>query len=294
MKILRSALTIFVTICLAAPGLVLACTMDTAGTGVYITCSAGYMESHTISADGKASFKFHGQCNYGEGESSWIKHYHVSAEWDGARAIETITIDGENKQGSVISTCPSNPWLNKVTCQAQSISGSAFSDYQISGASTYPLTANSLTDAQRSQLSMEYVAKLYATSCANPVVLSPSPANGNTYTSPANVKIQIKHNPEFPPTNWQLTWYPMSWPASGHSQQYPPLLNGLNTANGVTTWTFSTSTAGYWRIFSTFKFPAYCNKGSATQQIGFKVTNPAIKELIKNQSKKPLKSIPAP
>ncbi len=294
MKVLRTGLTFFIMMCLAAPGPVLACTMDTAGTGVYITCGAGYMESHSISADGNASFKFHGQCNYGEGESSWSKHYHVSAEWDGARAIETITIDGDNKQGSVISTCPSNPWLNKVTCQAQAISGNAFSEYQITGASAYPLTANALTDAQRAQLKAEYVATLAAAACANPVVLSPSPANGNNYSSPANVKIQIKHNPEFPPTNWQLTWYPPSWPSSGASKQYPPLLNGLTTVNGVTTWTFSTSTAGHWRISSMFNFPSYCNKGTAMQKISFKVTSAAIEGIKKNQSKKPLKNIPAP
>jgi len=287
----------------AAPGLVSACTLDRMGDLPSISCGAPYMETHTISADGKSSIKFHGQCSYDDGNSAWNKHYYITATWDGAQAKETVSISGENKYGTVISTCPSNPWLNKVTCQKKSLSGAAFSDYQITGATTYPLTANVLTDAQRAQLKAELADKQKEVACTSAVVVSPAPQIGMTYTAPATVKIEIKHNPDFPPKEWEIYWAPPTkqgdWPAAPAKQNMT--LSNLHTSGGSTTGTLSTSTLGDWKIQSKVYFPSYCNKGNyAIPLISFKVREKTmgdkiIADKMKNLPRKTIgDSIPAP
>jgi hypothetical protein len=263
MKILQTVPAILAVIYFTVPGLVSACTLDRMGDLPSISCGAPFMETHTINADGKSSIKFHGECSYSSGESAWNKHYNITATWDGVQAKEALSITGENKYGTVISTCPSNPWLNKVTCQKKSLSGAAFSDYQITGATTYPLTANAITDAQRAQLKAELAEKQKEVACTSAVIVSPMPAKGMSYIAPATVKIEIKHNPDFPPKEWVITWAPPTkqgdWPASPTNQNMS--LSNLATSGGTTTGTLTTSKLGTWQIQSKVYFPSYCNKG---------------------------------
>jgi hypothetical protein len=299
MQKLSSILIIVVMICLAGPGPVPACTLDTKGTGVGITCSSSYMESHTINADGTTSIKFHGQCYYDQGEYAWNKHYYVTATWDGTQAREVVRIAGENKYGTVVSTCPSNPWLDKVACQKKSLSGAAFSDYQITGATTYPLTMNAITDAQRAQLKAELAEKQKEASCATPVIVSPAPAKGMTYKGSANFKVEIKHAPGYPPKDWEFFWAPPTkdgeWPASPTKQTMT--LSNLHTSGGSTTGTFSSYKLGNWSIQSKVYFPSYCNKGNyAIPVISFKIREKTMGDAIMEQKMKnlPKKTIDIP
>ena len=265
MQILMSIFTILVSICFLIPQPVLGSTLDTKG-DLGITCNNPYMETHSVSADGKSTIKFHGQCSYSSQGSAWNKHYFITATWDGIQAKEALTISGENKYGTVLSTCPSNPWLNKVACQKKSLTGTAFSDYQITGATTYPLTANVLSDEQRAQLNAELETKKKEAACASAVLVSPSPASGQQFYPPANVNISIKHNPDFPPKEWIIYWAPPTkpgdWPASPTKENIT--LTNLKTSGGVTTGTLNTSKVGNWQIETKVYLPATCNKGEYT------------------------------
>ncbi len=264
MQVFRAVLTILVLFGFMASGFVSAATLDTKGTGASINCSSKpFMEQHTLTADGRISIRFHGQCYYSQGDNAWNKHYYINATWDGAQARETVTISGENKTGVVISTCPSNPWLNNVTCQKKSFSGNAFSDYQITGTTQYPLTGKALDDSQKAQLRTELEKKKQEAACANPVLVSPS-ASGGHYNIPTAVKFEVRHNPSNVPKEWTFSWAPTpkkgEWPTAPVAQNVT--LTNLKTVNGVTTGTFNTSKVGEWRVQWKVDFPPYCNKGA--------------------------------
>ena len=263
MQIVGAVLSFLLFCGFAFPGIVSACTLDSNGQGVAINCTKKpFMESHTVYADGKSTIRFHGQCYYSQGENAWNKHYYINAYWDGTQARESVTISGENKTGTVISTCPSNPWLNNVVCQKKSFSGSAFGDYQITGATQYPLTGKALNDAEKAQLRTEVEKKKQEAACANPVLVSPA-ASGGHFAIPATIKIEVRHNPSNPPKEWTFTWAPTpkqgEWPTAPVAQSVT--LSNLKTVNGVTTGTFNTSKVGEWRIQWKVNLPPYCNKG---------------------------------
>ena len=263
MQIVRVALSFLLFFGFTVSGLVSAATLDTQGTGVGINCSQKpFMESYTVYADGRSSIRFHGQCYYSQGENAWNKHYYITATWDGTQARESVIISGENKTGTVISTCPSNPWLNNVVCQKKSFSGNAFSDYQITGTTQYPLTGKALSDAEKAKLRTELEKKKQEAACVNPVLVSPA-ASGSLFHPPAGIKIEVKHNPSNPPKEWKFTWAPIQkqgeWPTAPVAENVA--LTNLKTANGVTTGTFNTSKVGNWVISWRVDIPPYCNKG---------------------------------
>lgn len=275
MRILMPVVTVVVMLFLAAPGPVLAASLNRQGGLPKISCGVPFMESHSIDADGKSSIRFHGQCYYDAPQSAWNKHYFVHATWNGSQAREVVTIMGDNKTGTVVSSCPSNPWLNKVACQKQSLSGAAFEDYQITGATTYPLTANALSALQKAALQAELATKQKEAVCADPIIFSPSPAKGKTYNAvPATVKIEIRHSKQNPPKELTVYWAPPTkpgeFPASSTKQDMA--LSNLQTSGGVTSGTLFASKPGRWEIGIKTALPSYCNKGTTViQGINFTV-----------------------
>ncbi|MEA5113149.1 MAG: hypothetical protein VB050_03905 [Geobacteraceae bacterium] len=303
MRILLPVVTVVAMLLCAAPGPVIAASLDTQGKGVAIKCGAPFMEDHSISADGKSSFRFHGQCSYSQGKNAWNKHYIVKGTWDGTLAKEVVTILGENKYGNVVSSCPSDPWLNKVSCQKKSLSGKAFEDYQISGATSYPLTANVLSDAKKAELRAELAEKKKQSMCTIPVIVSPSPATGQILHPPAAVKIEIKHAALNPPKEMTIYWTPPTkqgeWPAAAQKQNMK--LSNLKTSGGVTTGTLNTSKLGTWEVTVRTALPSYCNKGNEViQSIRFTVKEKSAQEIMVEKSLKEKKykaingKIPAP
>jgi hypothetical protein len=267
------------TICFIAPGT--AGSMDTEGENNSWPdkCDTPYLQSHSISADGKTKFIFQGQCYRGKTNDIAVNlPFFFTATWDGSQAMEIVTISG--KTGTVISACPSDPWLNKVTCQKKSVSGDAFVSraYPNTGL-IYPLTARVLTDAQRAQLQAELEEKKKEVACVVPVVLSPLPTSGSQFKPPASVKISIKHSPGSPPKEWIISWAPLTkpgdWPAA--STQQNMTLSHLTTSGEVTTGTFNTSKPGLWQISSKVYFPSYCNRGNyASVPISFMVVETSL------------------
>lgn len=290
MRTLFSILIIVTLICFSAQGPVSASTLDTKGTEAAISCnSTPFLESHSINADGKTTFIFHGECYYSKGDSAWNKHYKITATWDGTSAREVLSISGENKYGTLISTCPADPWLNKVTCQKKSLSGSAFDDYQITGATTYPLTGNAITDTQRTQFRAELEAKKKEAACIEPSIISPIPATGLQYHPPANVKISIRHNPDFPPKEWVITWAPLKQlgdlPVVPTQQNVT--LSNLKTTGDITTGILNTSKPGSWQVRSKVYFPASCNKGDYSSiVVSFTVKEKSQAEIMQEQTLK--------
>lgn len=283
MRILMPVVTVIVMLFLAAPGPVMAGSYNRQGGLPNITCGVPFMESHSIDADGKSSIRFHGQCYYDAPQSAWNKHYIVNATWNGSQAREVVTIMGENKSGTVVSTCPSNPWLSKVACQKQSLSGAAFDDYQITGATTYPLTANALSDAKKAALLAELAVKQKEAVCVDPIIKLPSPAKGKTYNSvPATVKVEIKHSPQNPPKELSIYWAPPTkqgeMPAASIKQNMK--LSNLMTSGGTTSGTLFADKAGIWQIGIKTALPSYCNKGTTViQGISFTVNEISQKSL---------------
>lgn len=275
MRILMPVVTVIVMLFLAAPGPVKAASLNRQGGLPKITCGVPFMEAHSIDADGKSSIRFHGQCYYDAPQSAWNKHYIVNATWDGSQAREVVTIMSENKSGTVVSTCPSNPWLGKVACQKKSLSGAAFDDYQITGATTYPLTANALSDAKKAALVAELAVKQKEDACTEPIVVSPSPAKGKTYNAvPATVKVEIRHSKQNPPKELTAYWAPPTkpgeFPASSTKQDMA--LSNLQTSGGVTSGTVLAGKPGSWNIVIRTALPSYCNKGTGmVQSISFTV-----------------------
>ena len=282
MQIVRAALSFLLFFGFTFSGLVSAATLDTQGTGVAVNCSQKpYMESHTVYADGRTSIRFRGSCYYSQGDKAWNGTYYITANWDGAQALESVVIAGQNKTGSVISTCPSNPWLNNVVCQKKSFSGNAFSDYQITGSTQYPLTGKALSDADKAKLRTELEKKKQEAACVNPVLISPT-APGGHFNAPTSIKVEVRHNPSNPPKEWTFMWSPTpkqgEWPTAPVMQNVA--LTNLKTANGVTTGTFNTSKLGDWRIQWKVDLPPYCNKGPYAAMS----TNFTVKEKTKGEA----------
>ncbi len=303
MRILLSVVTVVAMLYCVASGPAGAASLDTEGKGVAITCGAPFMENHSISADGKSSFRFHGQCSYSQGENAWNRHYIINATWDGSQAKETVTIPTEKKSGSVVSSCPSDPWLNKVSCQKKFLSGKAFEDYQITGATSYPLTANVLSDAKKAELRAELAEKKKQSMCTIPVIVSPSPATGLTLHVPASVKIEIKHSPLNPPKEWAIYWTPPTkageWPAAPQKQN--TAVGNLKTSGGVTSGTLNAGKVGTWEVTIKTALPSYCNKGTEViQSIRFTTKAKSQQEYMMEKSLKEKKykaidgKIPAP
>ncbi|MHC1696934.1 MAG: hypothetical protein AB9919_02475 [Geobacteraceae bacterium] len=269
MRILIPVVTVIVMLFLAAPSPVMAASINRQGGLPIISCGVPFMESHSIDADGKSSIRFHGQCYYDAPQSAWNKHYIVNATWDGSQAREVVTIMGDNKSGTVVSTCPSNPWLSKVACQKKSLSGTAFSDYQITGATTYPLTANALSDVKKAALVAELAVKQKEAVCAEPVIFSPSPAKGKTYNAvPATVKVELRHSKQNPPKSLTVFWAPPTkqgeFPVSLTKQNMT--LSNLQTSGGVTSGTLLAGKPGQWAVSIRTALPSYCNKGTEVIQ----------------------------
>jgi len=243
-------------------GFVSAVTLDTEGK-LKVTCSQmPYMQSHAVYADGRTQITFAGSCYYSAEEDAWNDQYKVSASWNGVEAREQITIPGRNKSGTVVSTCPSNPWLNNVVCQKKSLSGDVFYEYKITATTQYPLTGKALNDSQKAQLRAEVEKKKQEAACVNPVLVSPA-VSGSLFHPPAGIKIEVKHNPSNPPKEWKFTWAPIQkqgeWPTAPVAENVA--LTNLKTVNGVTTGTFNTSKVGNWVISWRVDIPPYCNKG---------------------------------
>lgn len=295
MRILLPVVTVVAMLYCVASGPAGAASLNREGGLPVIQCGAPFMEAHSISADGKSNFRFHGQCSYSQGKNAWNRHYIIKATWDGYQAKETVTILSDNKTGSVVSTCPSDPWLNKVSCQKKSLSGKAFEDYQISGATTYPLTANVLSDAKKAELRAELAEKKKQSMCTIPVIVSPSPVNGLTLHGPAKVKIEIKHSPLNPPKELAVYWTPPTkqgeWPAAAQKQNNA--LVNLKISGGVTSGTLNAGKVGTWQVTVKTALPTYCNKGTELiQSINFTVKEKSQQEYMMEKTLKEKKYKP--
>ncbi|MBN1141634.1 MAG: hypothetical protein JXB25_07575 [Deltaproteobacteria bacterium] len=239
-----------------------AATLDTAGQGQTVTCQTPSLIQHTITAEGNSQFKFHGQCFYSQGDSAWNKWYSITTSWNGNLAREIVKFDTSTKTGIILSTCPSDPWLQDVTCQLKSMSGNAFEDFQISGVTAYPLTRSAISAEQKAQFRAELDALEKEAACAAPTLVLPSPALDQQFIAPASIQIQVKHNPDFPPHDWTFKWAPPTpagqWPATPTQQNVA--LTNLTTANGITTGALNAAKLGSWHIKARVDYPSFCNK----------------------------------
>lgn len=112
-------------------------------------CTASLI-NHSAYTD-TSGWQFQGNCT-----SPVALSYKVSAMWNGAerKALESLE-GGNNLQGSLISICPADPWLNEVMCALVAIQGDIFNYYKVPIFMRYPLTGGALSAQQKAQYNAE-------------------------------------------------------------------------------------------------------------------------------------------
>ena len=198
-------------------------------------------------------YEFTGQCGYpyASGVAAcppsvqvmangiWYKHTKIAYEkiFSSLGKTSSVTVHSETS-----SLCPKgNPWLN-----------ASFSCSVISGITEpgilYPRSAFLLNNAQRNALAnAKSSGSLYTAPTAPVIVL---PAQNTTFVvTPALVKLEIKHNPNYG-LNYEFQWKPFTKPNSPPGIFIPKKMTPSNvkTASGVTTAEVKIDTRGYWRL----------------------------------------------
>jgi len=198
-------------------------------------------------------YEFKGQCGYpyASGVAAcppsvqvmangiWYKHTKIAYEkiFSPLGKTSSVTVHSETS-----STCSKgNPWLN-----------ASFSCSVISGIAEtgilYPRSAFVLNNAQRSALANAKSSGAIYAAPTVPVIVMPA-QNTTFVVTPALVKLEIKHNPNYG-LNYEFQWKPFNKPNT------PPGLfttkkltpSNVKTVSGVTTAEVKIDTSGYWRM----------------------------------------------
>jgi hypothetical protein len=130
---------------------------DLFATAVLTSCS--FSGKATVTATGIVQYSLGGECGWSLGSTAYNTPVHVTASWDGHTAHETFQLDPEDNGTTVTSAvkCNDNPWTQGVGVCDQTYLGVVT---VLSGVSLppYPLSASTLSDADRQQLKIKTAA----------------------------------------------------------------------------------------------------------------------------------------
>jgi hypothetical protein len=221
------------------------------------SCSAGTLASHNFDKSTmKNTYTFKGQCVESSGSSVTNRWYNANASWTaGTKTAEeslSVTFSNDHLAGTVIYSCPDDPWINTVDCTITGKAGDVFTYFQ---PGKNPITSTFISSSQKQSLKAEWASKpVILPTPQSPVILSPSP--GQVFLVPITVSVKVQHNPNynvaFEFQRAELVSKP-NIPNLWGNQQV--VLANKKTGAGVTTGEFTISQSGKWRLRSQSVFP---------------------------------------
>jgi len=277
--------------CLVFAATGFAATLDTQGESCgTMSCSVKSAVLKSATPD-KIVYDFEGSCGYWNASSvaacpptvqvkatgEWFKNSKVAHEKIFKPIANTSSVILYSETSG---NCPENPWLKAgVAC-------TVFSGNTEPGVS-YPRSASVLSIAQRQYLASTQppTTPLLSTPSA-PVIASPT-LNQKFVVIPANVKIQVKHDPNYG-VAFEFQWKPFPKPntPSGFFVAKKLTPTNLKTTYGVTTAEVKIDTKGSWRIRSQSVFPGAPWSAWTVFTVDALTLSPALKKQI--NSIKPL------
>jgi hypothetical protein len=221
------------------------------------SCRAGYLASHKFDKTTlKNTYTFKGECDESSGGSVTNRWYHVNASWNGSTKTASedlsVTFSNDHLAGSIIYSCPDDPWINTVNCTITGKAGDIFAYFQ---PTKYPISANFISSSQKQTLKTEWTSTgaVLATPQA-PVIQSPF--SNQKFLAPVTVQIKVQHNPNynvaFEFQRAELVSKP-NIPNLWGTEQI--VLNNLKVSAGITTGDFSIKQPGKWRVRAQSIFP---------------------------------------
>jgi hypothetical protein len=242
-------------ILLMSPLTISATTLDTKGDWS-ATCSAGTLSSHVFDRPNlKATYSFKGQCVESSGSNVTNRWYQIKAGWNGSTktANEDLSVTFWNGYyaGSIIYSCPDDPWLNNVNCTVTGKAGDIFKFFQ---GGNNPISAGFVSASQKQSLKSEWNQQAVFPTAQAPVIMSPSP--NQAFMVPAKVQIKVQHTPNYG-VSFEFQWCPFNKPNTPPGFFITKNLTPVNlkTNAGVTTAEVTINEVGKWRLRSQSIFP---------------------------------------
>jgi hypothetical protein len=221
------------------------------------SCSAGTLTSHNFDKSAmKNTYTFKGQCVESSGSSVTNRWYNANASWTASNKTAeeslSVTFSNDHLAGTVIYTCPDDPWINTVDCTITGKAGDIFTYFQ---PGKNPITSTFISSSQKQSLKAEWASKpVILPTPQAPQIASPNP--NQAFLTPAQVQIKVLHNPNyniaFEFQRAELVSKP-NIPNLWGTQQIVP--SNLKTAAGVTTGGLTISQQGKWRFRAQSVFP---------------------------------------
>jgi len=291
MRILWLKTVMVILVCLVLVTTGFAATLDTQGEGCgNMSCSVKSAALKSATPE-KIVYDFEGSCGYWNASSvaacpptvqvkatgEWFKNSKVAHEKIFKPIANTSSVILYSETSS---NCPENPWLKAgVACNV--VSGNTEPGV------SYPRSAAVLSSAQRQYLASTQPpnSPILPTPQA-PVIVLPT-VNQKFVVIPANVKIQVKHDPNYG-VNFEFQWKPFSKPntPSGFFVTKKVTPTDLKTTYGVTSAAVKIDTKGFWRIRTQSIFPGAPWSNWTVFTVDALTLSPALKKQI--DSVKPL------
>ncbi|HOO39842.1 MAG TPA: hypothetical protein PK425_01670 [Syntrophales bacterium] len=267
-----------------------AASLDTQGESCgTMSCSVKSAVLKSVTPE-KTVYEFQGTCGYWSSDKvacppatqvtatgEWFKNSKIAHEkiYKPIANSSSVILKSETS-----SSCPENPWLKAgVACNV--VSGNTEPGV------SYPRSAAVLSSAQRQYLASAQPpdSQILPTPQA-PVIVLPT-LNQKFVVIPANVKIQVKHNPNYG-VNLEFQWKPFPKPNTPPGFYVTKKLTpaNLKTTYGVTTAEVKIDTKGLWRMRSQSIFPGAPWSDWTAFTVDALTLSPALKKQI--NSVKPL------
>lgn len=243
----------------------LAVSLDTEGEGAFCVynCKVTSVTLKTYTTQ-KSLYNLDGYCYYtpgGPAAACPLEQEPISGtlEWIHDKNLNLATeifSRGGHKHANTSSRCTDNPWTNdNVSCNAfiKNFANTQFNAFK----GPYPISASLMSPAQKQSLKQQEAQ-------TTPIIIAPpapqilSPVNNQIFTTPAKIKINVKHDPAYTAV-FEFKWRskkpkPGEWPEN-YSVVEGIVPENVVQKNGVTTADLTIGKAGQWMIRSRASFP---------------------------------------